>query len=426
MTIRACSTSWESASGRVVGWSGGAVRPAVLTVSCDEETDRAVCGALEAQLAGVAGQLLLRSEELVAAQLRVVGAIGSYRAVPPSEVRPSAHRNVVRVVAALRGAEHPAAGAVEEDEQETGRRRALQGIPSADVLVAYQRGIALLRDEFLRAARAEGLPADAALLGVQRIWQVGDRYSNDILAGHRKTGFDLVHREGQHRRMLLTRLLEGTMTTEQVVTAGVGLGLAADRDYWVLRARSAGSDPVTLTRVLERAVGAQDTVLIGDYRGDAAAVLSRPVADEPAGDITVGLAGPAVLSRLGVAFAEATRLLEAAIRFGRGGVVDRGRMALRLAVADERELGEYLHARYVELVSAESATGEALLASVETYLSRRRSIPEAAAALSVHVNTLRYRLARFAALTGADLQDTETAFEVWWALQYRNLCESPM
>lgn len=46
---------------------------------------------------------------------------------------------------------------------------------------------------------------------------------------------------------------------------------------------------------------------------------------------------------------------------------------------------------------------------------------EAAAVLSVHVNTLRYRLCPFAALTGADLQDTETMFEVWWALQHRTL-----
>lgn len=85
-----------------------------------------------------------------------------------------------------------------------------------------------------------------------------------------------------------------------------------------------------------------------------------------------------------------------------------------------------LHTRYVEPIKAESAIGGALLATVETCLSRRRSIPETAAALSIHVNTLRYRLERYAALTEADLQDTETIFEVWWALQYRNLYESPI
>jgi DNA-binding PucR family transcriptional regulator len=34
-------------------------------------------------------------------------------------------------------------------------------------------------------------------------------------------------------------------------------------------------------------------------------------------------------------------------------------------------------------------------------------------------------LDRFAALTEADLQNTKTTFEVWWALQYRIVCGSP-
>ncbi|MEV6621752.1 helix-turn-helix domain-containing protein [Amycolatopsis sp. NPDC051106] len=63
---------------------------------------------------------------------------------------------------------------------------------------------------------------------------------------------------------------------------------------------------------------------------------------------------------------------------------------------------------------------DAQLVSVEAYLARRRSVPEAAV-LSVHGNTLRYQLDRFAGLTGADLQDTETMSEVWWALQHRKL-----
>ncbi|WP_410565764.1 PucR family transcriptional regulator [Amycolatopsis sp. cmx-4-61] len=379
---------------------------------------------IEAEIALVAGQLLLAAEELVAAQLRVTGSIDSYRVVPPAEVRPSAHRNVVRVAAALRG-EQSLPGGVAEDERETGRRRALQGVPSSDVLAAYRRGIALLRDEFLRIARHNGISADAVLLGTRRIWQLGDHCSNDVLTGHREAESGLTRREEQQRTTLLARLLDGTMTTGQMVAAGVGFGLTAGESYWVLRARSAGTDPFELTRALERAAGAQATVLISPYGGDVAGVLSQPVTDEPAGDVMAGLAGPVELSRLSAGFAEATRLLEATARFGHRGIVDRGRIGLRLAVANEPELGEYLYAGYVEPVEVESAIGEALLASVETYLSRRRSMPEAAAELSVHVNTLRYRLDRFAALTGADLQDTETVFEVWWALQYRKLRGPP-
>lgn len=373
---------------------------------------------LEVQLALVAGRLLQQAEELVAAQLGVTGAIDSYRVVPAVEVRPSAHRNVVRVVAALRG-EAGLLDGVAEGERETGRRRALQGVPSSDVLASYRSGIALLRDEFLRIAREEGISADAVLLGAQRIWQVGDRCSNDFLTGHREAEFDLTRRQEQQRTTLLARLLDGAMTIDEMVTAGVGFGLAAGEDYWVLRARPAGGDSFGLVRVLERAARGQSTVLVSPYGGDVAALFSCPVTDGLADDVTAGLAGPVELSRLSGGFAEATQLLEAATRFGTRGIVDRRRMALRLAVSNQLELGKYLHSRYIEPMEG-STIGEVLLASVETYLSRRRSVPEAAAALSVHVNTLRYRLERFAELTGADLQDTETSFEVWWALQFRN------
>ncbi|WP_410566233.1 helix-turn-helix domain-containing protein [Amycolatopsis sp. cmx-4-61] len=377
----------------------------------------------EDQLALVAKRLLEQAEELVAAQLRVTDEIGSYGGTPHAEIRPSAHRNVVRVVAALRG-EDPLSPSVAEDEQETGRRRALQGIPAADVLAAYRSCTALLRDEFLRIARVEETPSDAVLLGTQRIWQLGDHYSTELLAGHRKSELGLTRSRRQQRTTLLGRLLEGMLTTDQVVAAGAGFGLAADERYCVLRARSVSTDPFALADLLERAAGAQDTVLVGTYGGDVAAVLSGPLTGGLTDDVTIGQAGPIPLSRLRAGFAEATQLLAAAARFGRRGIVDRPRMALRLAVANELELGRYLHARYVEPVEAESGIGEALLASVETYLSKRRSIPEAAAALSVHVNTLRYRLERFTALTEADLQDTEVMFEVWWALRYRALCGS--
>ncbi|SDP43205.1 PucR family transcriptional regulator [Lentzea jiangxiensis] len=379
---------------------------------------------IEAQLAMMATELSQQADELVAGQLRVIGAIGSYRVVPPSEIRPSAHRNVLRVVSALRGEDHLSAG-VAADERETGRRRALQGIPSADVLTAYRSCIALLRDEFLRLAQAEAIPADAVLLGTQQIWQLGDHYSSEFLDGHREAELDLTRRAEQQQTILLARLLKGTMTTDQVVAAGIGFGFAVDKHYWVLRARSDSTDPVALSNRMRRAAGEQDTALVGTYGGDVAAVLSRPITGELTDDVTIGLAGPTGLSQLRTGFAEATQLLEVATRFGHRGIVDHSRMALRLAVAKEPELGKQLHARYVEPVEAESAIGEVLLASVETYLTRRRSIPEAATALSVHVNTLRYRLERFAMLTGADLQDTDTMFEVWWALQYRILCESP-
>jgi putative transposase len=58
---------------------------------------------------------------------------------------------------------------------------------------------------------------------------------------------------------------------------------------------------------------------------------------------------------------------------------------------------------------------------VQVYLRQHRSVGETARALSVHPNTIRYRLSRFGALTGADLSSTDTLVEVWWALEYASI-----
>jgi putative transposase len=117
------------------------------------------------------------------------------------------------------------------------------------------------------------------------------------------------------------------------------------------------------------------------------------------------------------AFAEATRLLNVALRFHRQGLVDSKALSVRIAVVEEGELTEALLARFVTPVLATGPMAAIVLSSVRTFLGNRRHIAETAAALSVHTNTVRYRLARFAELTGADLEDTETLIEVWWALE---------
>ena len=77
-----------------------------------------------------------------------------------------------------------------------------------------------------------------------------------------------------------------------------------------------------------------------------------------------------------------------------------------------------LSRRYVAALAERGRAGDEVLATVRTWLRERRSVAATALALSVHENTVRYRLSRFTALTGADLEDTDVLVEVWWALEY--------
>ena len=53
----------------------------------------------------------------------------------------------------------------------------------------------------------------------------------------------------------------------------------------------------------------------------------------------------------------------------------------------------------------------------EAIVEQRLAHQQAAQAAWEDEGDARYRLARFAELTGADLEDTETLIEVWWALE---------
>jgi sugar diacid utilization regulator len=121
---------------------------------------------------------------------------------------------------------------------------------------------------------------------------------------------------------------------------------------------------------------------------------------------------------LGQAFAECTRLLNVAVRYGKHGLVDRESLSVRIAVIEESEIGAALFHRYVATVLEESPIADLILESVQMYLARHRRVQAAADALLIHSNTLRYRLEKYTSITGADLTDTEAVIEVWWALEY--------
>jgi len=98
--------------------------------------------------------------------------------------------------------------------------------------------------------------------------------------------------------------------------------------------------------------------------------------------------------------------------------VDRESLSVRIAVIEESEIGAALFHRYVATVLEESPIADLILESVQMYLAKHRRIQAAADALLIHGNTLRYRLEKYASITGTDLTDTESIIEVWWALEY--------
>ncbi len=332
------------------------------------------------------------------------------------------------MAAALRGSDQLPPEAP-EDERISGQQRALQGIPAEDVIGAYRAVMGVIREEFLACGDRLDVPVTEILAGTRALWDLTDRFSTELVAARHQIDVEFARRDERQRLAFLQRLLTGTLLGPEVIVGGGAYGLSPETEYWVSRGRQAegGREPRhSLARQLEIGAGGPHFhPLVGSIDGDVVAVTAvRPFVDDDGSVLAV--AGPALPTALPHAFAEATRLLNVALRYHRSGLVDSSSLSVRIAVVQENELSEALYARYVSPVLASMGTmAEIVLASVRTYLAHRRHVGETAAALSVHTNTVRYRLARYAELTGVDLGDTEALIEVWWALEYWALRSEP-
>jgi hypothetical protein len=369
------------------------------------------------QLSEIAEQLRSASDELAWRQVRVCRKFPSYNDVPDEDLHRSCRRNVLRVVETLNGRDILPAE-ISEDEAKSGRRRAVQGVPAEDVVACYWAVLAVLRDEFIARASAAEVPSEMILDGTRRLWDMTDRLSGVLMQARHDVDIDLARRDERQKLAFLQRVLNGNLLPSEVVQFGSAYGLEPDSEHWVFRARHPQGIPQSLSRHMElTCIGEHFVPLVGPIDGDLAGITcQRPSVND---NLTVlATVGPRPLSMLAQAFAECTRLLNVAVRYRKHGLVDRESLSVRIAVVEESDIGAALFHRYVATVLDAGPMAEEILRSVQVYLANHRRIQPAADALLVHGNTLRYRLDKYASMTGADLTDTEVIIEVWWALEY--------
>ncbi|MFD7558085.1 helix-turn-helix domain-containing protein [Streptomyces sp. NPDC059835] len=186
----------------------------------------------------------------------------------------------------------------------------------------------------------------------------------------------------------LTRLLLGG-DPAQAITPG---------PWYVVHARGA-ADPHALAAAL-------GTVLL-DAGGDGVRLLTeREPAPQPGWRL--GVSAPASPGALAAADAQARRALQRAdaARTPLARHADRGFAGL-VGEAEARAHAEALLA----------PLNPALRATLRAWLAHHGSWDRTAAALGVHRNTVRQRIARCAALLDRDLDDPDTRMELWFALR---------
>ncbi|GHF13963.1 PucR family transcriptional regulator [Amycolatopsis deserti] len=243
-------------------------------------------------------------------------------------------------------------------------------------------------------------------------------------------------RADQVRRMaaraaepLLRALADGS----PVADAFAASGLPEDTEIRVLLARAPDDDPDLAAEVLAELL-ADARPVVGVVGEDAYALVAGPgnwmrAAGEALARLDrlmslsrfhLGSGGPASVDGLHGATQEARHAVElAARRGGRIELVAGEDIAVHqlLAAGAPDELRRSVRARVLgPLLAYDAAQGTDLVHTVRVYLECSSSPTAAARALHVHVNTLRYRIARASELLGVDLNDFITQVDVYLAL----------
>jgi len=315
----------------------------------------------------------------------------------------------------------------------TGRTRAAQGAPLAEMLSAYRVGVAELWLALVAAAR--GLPdvPDGDVIDLAgTVFAVQNTYTDAALAAYRDESRDMLRTRERERSALVEVILTGGTAKGTLWEVANTLRLPLDGAFLVIAAETdPGHDPMPRA---ESALAVLDVRSV--WRLDAAlsvGVLSLP--DRSRNGAVLGVLGRHASGRVGVSpvFAElhqaswALELARLALGSNAGGSgvaqfrdspIDRLLAAAPQAAlqAARTVLGSLLDLPEDEL--------EPLLATFEAWLRANGSAAAAGAELYCHPNTVRYRLRRIEAGSGRSLAspgevaELVTAVRAWRELPH--------
>ena len=352
-----------------------------------------------------------------------------YRAsatVTRDDLRHSCHDNIDRILEILRDAVGREGLPTEDDPvygaaRETGRRRAEQGLPLADVLRSFRIGGRLIWDDLVTQGDTVLGPLEVREIGT-RLWEVVDATSGQVATSYHHQELLLVRADEQQRAELWEGVLGGRAREPGFAReAALLLDLPADAALVVVVATELG------LRAAEQALAPHatawvrrtaDVVGLVALRDDSSCeVMTALEALAETADAALGVSSVTPgLSGVEQGYVQASLALRA-----QGAVVGLARFDDRLPEAlllGSPEVASRLVEQWLgpvlALVPGESrALTDTLLAWVASGGSATRT----AAMVHCHRNTVANRLHRFAELTGHRLSDDAVPVDLDLALR---------
>ncbi|SDK67769.1 PucR family transcriptional regulator [Arthrobacter sp. ok362] len=228
---------------------------------------------------------------------------------------------------------------------------------------------------------------------------------------------------------VLDDVIHGTLEASEATRRLAGVGINSTRKNVVLLAESAAHQKQlgssSLPQPLEAAVSAvvgKDLVVVMPDDGSGASALARSLSDhlaEAGIHATIGLGG-AYTKPNGLRWS----YFEARDAASHGLPVnepERLSLTSLLLASEDVPLADMANESLNPLRAFDAAHGAELMATLESYLHNNGSVAAVAEELTLHRNTVRYRLAQITELTGYDPAQTPDRVQLWLALAVQRL-----
>lgn len=282
------------------------------------------------------------------------------------------------------------------------------------------RTVMALRRIALEAVRrqslAEGRSAAFIARAMSDIAQSMNTFMIDLNEGHLAAELATRARQAAIQDAFVWEALTGTSPSADTFTRLDVYGMDSSASYHAFRARPAtDSGVVSLSRHL--GLDPEDSHRVGlatNIDGDMCGFLTMvPAADAPG---LVAVSGPVPFTDLPSAFQRATRAFSVAERMGLTGLQSMKKLGLLSAVAADRDIAREVDAVYLAPLRRQKEYGDILLETIRSYIDNDGQLDATAEALDLHVNTVRYRIAKYEEIIGRQLRDTRVLAETWWAV----------
>ncbi|MHB1010484.1 MAG: PucR family transcriptional regulator [Dermatophilaceae bacterium] len=362
---------------------------------------------LDAVLSALQGSL----DDLAEATcVRIYSELDAYADIEPEALASAVARNLRTALDALRAGEVPSPRSLDGAAQ-TAWERYTAGVPVVDIVRGFRISIALIHERFVDLAVSLRLPVETTVKGSRVMWGVGDSFTTRIITEYQAIALEAALRDAQYRAAAIRRLLAGEPADDRTLAA-----IDPISNYAAVRCDIPESQDIERVRKLLETSGSRPNraaLLVSDGGTCLGVVATRPA--DPG--LAVGL-GPFVpLPDLARSDRIARQALRLAQRQGHTGIHSIDELGWRLAAVSRPDIWHLYWQQFVAPLAEEGVFGEEILAAVRAWITRKHNVAKAAEALTVHVNTIRYRLRRFEELCGADLSDPDDLVGVWWALE---------